>query len=235
MRGVLRWAWAEAKRRRTEFWLAGVLFTVVTLIAGVLLAQGLPSTPTAWDKIRVGLEAAGFGVGAVIVLSLGLALAIAPYQQRNALRATVLASSAPTIETTVDWLRTTLVAIGRNPKGDLTETPMAELCLIVGHWLAAWKSAGDIGIYVMIEFRKSHPEVTWTIDSTEFLHQAAFRGIMETGFVQAKEKRRIPDMSIYTGATATQKPEYEEVDASYDQYRWTDLGRRAVLSLQSTG
>ena len=91
MCGVWRWAWAEARRRRGEFWLAGAVFAMATVVAGVLLAGQLPAQPppNGWQKIVVGIEAAGLGVVAVFLLSLVLALVVAPIQQRNALRESV--------------------------------------------------------------------------------------------------------------------------------------------------
>jgi hypothetical protein len=89
MQGVWRWTWREAKRRRGEFWLAGAVFTVVTLAAGIWLESQLLSQPTPGQKFVAGLEAAGLGMGAVVLLSLVFALILAPFQQRNALRRTV--------------------------------------------------------------------------------------------------------------------------------------------------
>jgi hypothetical protein len=89
MRGVFRWAWAWAWRRRGSFEVSVLALGVVSIFVSNSLA--LPPNPTWGQRIVNGLIGLLVALMVVIVLSLGFALLVAPYLQRNALRRRMLA------------------------------------------------------------------------------------------------------------------------------------------------
>lgn len=88
MRGAARWAWFRSKSHRASFWAGGVIFGLLGAWASV--ATQLPRDPSwtqvAWNS-AVGVVGAALVLGILLYVS---ALAVAPYQQRNALRSLVV-------------------------------------------------------------------------------------------------------------------------------------------------
>ena len=84
-RGVVRWAWRKAAEHRGTFWGGGIGVPVAATIITPILHS--PSSPTTGQVIVRGLLGLGIGVTFVVVVFFVYALLIAPYQQRNALRA----------------------------------------------------------------------------------------------------------------------------------------------------
>lgn len=132
-------------KRRGEFWLAGGVFAAVTLVAGAVLAQGLPRVPTTGDRIVVGLESALLGIAAVAVLSLAARVGGSAYSQRNALRGAVQSSLvAPNGEEVVTFNNTlygrhgnfalTVDAMGAARTGKLTSGE-AKQTRLAGPWV----------------------------------------------------------------------------------------------------
>ncbi len=78
--GVLKWSWARARQQRSQWIVGGVLFTVLSSVAAVLV-------PSDWGSqlVRV-LVGVGLGVVGTVVLSLLTSLLVAPYAQRKILR-----------------------------------------------------------------------------------------------------------------------------------------------------
>jgi hypothetical protein len=89
MGGVFRWAWAWAWKRRGSFEVSVLALGVVSIFVSNTLAA--PPSPTWGQRILNGLIGLLIALIAVIVLSLGFALLVAPYLQRNALRRRMLA------------------------------------------------------------------------------------------------------------------------------------------------
>lgn len=86
-RGVFRWAWRRAARRRAQFWVATVIFSAV--LSAITAFIVLPPNLTLVQKVLGALTALGAATVAVVASTYILALMAAPYQQRNALRRTV--------------------------------------------------------------------------------------------------------------------------------------------------
>lgn len=84
-RGVYRWAWHRTQRFLKSL-TGGVVFVSV---AGAVAAAVLVAPPHAGVAIRVayGLGAAAAGLVGLLALTYAAVLAVAPFQQRNALRA----------------------------------------------------------------------------------------------------------------------------------------------------
>jgi hypothetical protein len=77
---VFRWAWANAREWRAEWWFGGVVFGLLGTVAGF-------TTPSSWgSKPELALMAFGMAVIATTLGSLIYAILVALYQQRNALR-----------------------------------------------------------------------------------------------------------------------------------------------------
>jgi hypothetical protein len=89
MQGVFRWAWAWAWKRRGSYELSVVALGVISIFVSNTLA--LPPNPTWGQRIVNGLIGLLIALLLVIILSLGFAVLVAPYRQRNALRRSMLA------------------------------------------------------------------------------------------------------------------------------------------------
>jgi hypothetical protein len=90
MRGAWHWTWAEARRLRGEFWLAGIVFALVTVVGGIALNVRLTTNASVGEKLVAALEGLGLGVAAVLLVGLVVGLVVTPFQQRNALRVDLL-------------------------------------------------------------------------------------------------------------------------------------------------
>jgi hypothetical protein len=100
--GVFRWAWHRAREYRARFWVGATVFSL--MVALIISRLPLPPHPTASQNLIATVLAI---VGATVLTGIGsyaCALAAAPFQQRNALRARLAAASA-----TIATLRTTPV------------------------------------------------------------------------------------------------------------------------------
>ncbi len=228
----LGWAWAEARRRRGEFWLATVVFTVVTLFAGVLLLGGLPNSPSPGEQITAGLESAALGVVAVVLLSLLLGLIVAPYQQRNALRRMVEEGSAgESALAEVEWLRTTLISVYDQGRS----VSLADVCLALDRiGLALWQSD-------MTVVEKLGDEIP-PVGAESGHHQAGAAILPLVGHDLVVEERvelidhePSPGFGIVQAAFSTNAfSGTRAVDRSYSQFRWTAFGRQVVRLLHTS-
>lgn len=92
--GVFRWAWHRAREYRARFWVGATVFSLI--VALVISRLPLPPHPAASQNLIATVLAI---IGATVLTGAGsyaCALAAAPFQQRNALRAR-LADAAATI------------------------------------------------------------------------------------------------------------------------------------------
>ncbi len=88
MRGVLRWTWTQTRRHFNRFLVGTGSVSVLFIVVSGFLT--LPPNPTTTDRISNGLIALAVAIVVVLVVTFLYALLVAPYQQRNALRARVL-------------------------------------------------------------------------------------------------------------------------------------------------
>jgi hypothetical protein len=81
--GVFKWSWHQAKAHRRQWWVGGIVYAGLTAAAALLI-------PTDWGtKGEIAGMALAMATVAVVVLSLGYAVLVAPYEQRATLRADV--------------------------------------------------------------------------------------------------------------------------------------------------
>jgi len=82
--GVVGWTLAEIRRHLGRFTVGTVAVSIAWVLFSALVT--LPANPTFGQRVANGLVALALAVGSVILLVGFYALAVAPYQQRNALR-----------------------------------------------------------------------------------------------------------------------------------------------------
>jgi len=229
-----RWAWAEARKRRGEFWLAGGVFAAVTLVVGAILAQGLPGVPTTGDRVAIGLESAGLGIAAVLMLSLALGLVVAPYHQRNALRHMVRELAAEdSVEATLAWLRGELLPIYDQGRS----VSLIEVCQALEDrvGLHVWTDQMAIAGGLMRAFPRAEGE-TGASGVEVGVYPLVKADLLEEEIVTMIDQEPILDWSSFSysggGGSPARTPGTRSVDRSHDRFRWTERGKKVMRALQ---
>jgi hypothetical protein len=123
--GVFRWAWHRAKEYRARFWVGATVFSLI--VALIISRLPLPAHPTASQNLIATVLAIIGATAATVIGSYACALAAAPFQQRNALRARLAEAAAtiaalgatPVSQVHGDRLRRIAVHLRRSVQGGL--------------------------------------------------------------------------------------------------------------------
>jgi hypothetical protein len=217
MRGVCRWAWHELRHHLGGFGLGTVLLGIVAVIVDDMLR--LPPRPTFDQYLTNGLFSLAIAVGGVVVLGgLGL-LALAPYQQRNALRKMIPGD----VDSLIADLRQQRVTVcGEHTVG------LDEVCLRMAPVLTLW--ARDWVVWVNLEQAFPCPESGLRQEITHVVGLLHARGLID------EERHRhmtspAPAPANISSTLAIYGARHVSQDDSFSEFRWTALGQAVANRL----